>query len=211
MHRGYFLASAVLAALLSIGCGGGSGDGAHQDVPAGHLAVFPSSLSFGQVQVGEQVTKAATLKAGEGYSVSGITFPFTVAAGQSVSFKVTFAPQKSGSTKGNITFATDATNLTTESFNASAFETNSPDSSGSHKVTLAWHPSNANAIAYNIYRGVRSQGPFAKLNSTPHTAPAFTDASVDGGQTYFYVTTALNKRGKESKPSNQVEVTIPNS
>jgi Abnormal spindle-like microcephaly-assoc'd, ASPM-SPD-2-Hydin len=224
MHRGYFLASAVLAALLSIGCGGGSGDGAHQDVPAGHLAVFPSSLSFGQVQVGEQVTKAATLKAGnariavrsadwsgEGYSVSGITFPFTVAAGQSVSFKVTFAPQKSGSTKGNITFATDATNLTTESFNASAFETNSPDSSGSHKVTLAWHPSNANAIAYNIYRGVRSQGPFAKLNSTPHTAPTFTDASVDGGQTYFYVTTALNKRGKESKPSNQVEVTIPNS
>lgn len=54
-------------------------------------------------------------------------------------------------------------------------------------------------------------GTYAKINTSPHPNPTFTDASVQGGQTYFYTTTAVNKHGKESKHSNRVEVTIPNS
>jgi fibronectin type 3 domain-containing protein len=58
---------------------------------------------------------------------------------------------------------------------------------------------------------VASEGPFAKINSAPHPKATFTDAGVASGKTYFYVTTAVNQKGHESKFSNQVRVTIPNS
>ncbi len=183
----------IMTAAISVGCGGGSGT--HQDVPAGQLVVSPSSLDFGKVAVGDKATKTGTLKAGnsrvtvtsadwsgEGYSVSGIAFPLTVAAGQSVSFTVTFAPQKGGSSSGNISFLSDASNSPNrEAFSASGIQAAAPT------------------------------GPFTKINPDPRPNPTFTDASVQGGGTYFYVTTALNKLGKESKFSNQVQVTIPNS
>ena len=111
----------ILPIAISIGCGGGRG--AHQDVPAGQLVVSPSTLDFGKVAVGDKAAKTGTLSAGnaritvtsadwsgEGYTVSGVTFPVTIAAGQSVSFNVTFAPQKSGSSSGNIRFLSDASN-----------------------------------------------------------------------------------------------------
>ncbi len=217
MHGTCLLGLVILTAAISVGCGGGSGT--HQDVPAGQLAVSPSSLDFGKVAVGDKATKTGTLKAGnsrvtvtsadwsgEGYSVSGIAFPLTVAAGQSVSFTVTFAPQKGGSSSGNISFLSDASN----SPNREAFSASGIQAAG-HSVTLSWTPSKSSTIGYNIYRGVAPTGPFTKINPDPRPNPTFTDASVQGGGTYFYVTTALNKLGKESKFSNQVQVTIPNS
>ena len=207
----------ILPIAISIGCGGGRG--AHQDVPAGQLVVSPSTLDFGKVAVGDKAAKTGTLSAGnaritvtsadwsgEGYSVSGVTFPVTIAAGQSVSFNVTFAPQKSGSSSGNIRFLSDASN----SPNAAAFSANGVQAEA-HSVTLSWSPSNSNTVGYNIYRGTTSEGPYSKINSSPQPKATFTDGLVQGGQTYFYVTTALNQHGKESKPSNQVQVTIPNS
>jgi hypothetical protein len=207
----------ILTIAISIGCGGGRGT--HQDVAAGQLFVSPSTLDFGKVAVGQEATKTGTLRAGnaritvtsadwsgEGYSVSGVTFPVTVAAGQSVPFKVTFAPQKGGSSSGNISFLSDASN----SPHAEALNANGTKAAA-HSVTLSWLASNSNAIAYNIYRGMQPKGPYSKINSSPQPKATFTDGSVQGGQTYFYVTTALNKHGKESKPSNQVQVTIPSS
>jgi fibronectin type 3 domain-containing protein len=82
--------------------------------------------------------------------------------------------------------------------------------SGRHSVTLAWAPTAA-AVGYNIYRGPAENGPFAKMNASPHPKSTFTDASVSGGQTYFYRTTSVNKGGRESNYSNQVRVEIPNS
>ncbi len=217
MRGTYLLGLVILTAAISVGCGGGSGT--HQDVPAGQLVVSPSSLDFGKVAVGHKVTKTGTIRAGnaritvasadwsgEGYSVSGIAFPVTVAAGQSVSFKVTFAPQKGGSSSGNISFVSDASNSPL----AEAFSANGTQS-GAHSVTLSWLANASDVVGYNIYRGVQSKGPYTKINSDPHPNATFTDGSVQSGQTYFYVTTALNKHGKESKPSNQVQVTIPNS
>ncbi len=88
MRGEHYLALVILAGALSVGCGGGSSS--HQDVPAGQLIVAPASLNFGNVVVGQHATKTATLKAGnagiavtsadwkgEGYSVSGISFPIT--------------------------------------------------------------------------------------------------------------------------------------
>jgi fibronectin type 3 domain-containing protein len=131
-----------------------------------------------------------------------------VAAGQSIPFKVTFAPQKGGISSGNITFLSDASNSPhAEGLSANGAQTQAE----AHSVTLSWRASKSNTIGYNIYRGVSSTGPYSKINSSPHPKATFTDASVQRGQTYFYVTTALNKNGEESRRSNQIQVTIPNS
>jgi hypothetical protein len=213
----YLLQLAVLTTAASIGCGGGSA--VHHTVAAGQLAVSPARLNFGQVPVGQQSTVTGTITAGdssvavtsadwsgEGFSVSGITFPITVAAGQSVSFTETFAPQKPGSSVGNISFLSDASN----SPHTTPLKANATQPVG-HAVTLSWKSGSANVAGYNIYRGITAQGPFTKLNSDPHPLSSFTDGSVQAGATYFYMTTALNKSGKESKFSNPVQVTIPNS
>jgi Abnormal spindle-like microcephaly-assoc'd, ASPM-SPD-2-Hydin len=223
MHERWLTGLVILAAAISIGCGSGSVSASARAkkpvVRPGELAVTPASLSFGTVAVGQKITKAATLTAGdsrikvtsanwsgEGYSVSGIVFPVTVAAGQSVSFKVSFSPARAGSSAGNISFVSDAAN----SPHGERFSGNGTAQSRRHAVTLAWR-ANSGVAGYNIYRAATPKGPYAKINPAPQPVATFTDASVQGGQTYFYMTTAVDKKGRESKFSNLVQVTLPNS
>jgi len=214
MRGRIFLGFAILITTLSIGCGGGST--ASREVAAGDLAVSPSTLDFGQVEVGKVQHQTGTLTAGDstitvtsadwsgdGYSVSGIVFPLTVRAGQSVPFKITFSPSRSGSSAGMISFQSNAEHAVRAAFQGKG--------TSSHRVTLAWRPAASSIVGYNVYRGAASQGPFAKINSALHPKATFTDAGVASGKTYFYVTTAVNQKGHESKFSNQVRVTIPNS
>jgi fibronectin type 3 domain-containing protein len=80
-----------------------------------------------------------------------------------------------------------------------------------HQVTLSWQSASSGIAGYNIYRAAAATGPYTKLNSVPHPSATFTDSTVEGGMTYFYMATAVNKHGRESKYSNQVRVTVPNS
>ena len=213
MRGRLFLGFAFLITTVSIGCGGGSMT--KHAVAAGKLAVSPSTLDFGQVEVGKVKHQNGTLTAGDssitvtsadwsgdGYSVSGIVFPLTLRAGQSVPFKITFAPSRVGGSAGKISFQTDAQQTPQAVFHGKG--------TTSHSVTLAWRPAASSVVGYNIYRGAASQGPFAKISAL-HPKATFTDAGVASGKTYFYVTTAVNQKGHESKFSNQVRVTIPNS
>ena len=91
---------------------------------AGVIASSPASLSFGSVQVGNSSTKSEILSntggssikvsqvavSGSGYSISGVTVPFTINAGQSFTFSATFTPQASGSQTGSISVTSDASN-----------------------------------------------------------------------------------------------------
>jgi hypothetical protein len=214
MRGRLFLGLAVLITAIPIGCGGGST--ANRTVAAGELAVSPSTLDFGQVAVGKDKHQTGTLTAGDssitvtsadwsgdGYSVSGIVFPLTVRAGHSVPFKITFAPSQTGSSAGKISFQSDAEHMTQAAFKGKG--------TSSHRVTLVWHPAASSVVGYNVYRGVASQGPYAKINAALHPKATFTDAGVASGKTYFYMTTAVSQNGHESKRSNQVRVTIPNS
>ncbi len=77
-------------------------------------------------------------------------------------------------------------------------------------MDLSWIASTSTNVAgYNTYRGSGSGGPYAQLNSTPVTGTSYRDASVQPGQTYYYVTTALNADHSESAYSNQVQVAVP--
>jgi hypothetical protein len=218
--RGWSLLAAILTVAISVGCGGGGGIGAKggqtAGVPAGQVALSPVTLNFGKVPVGHSKSQAATLTAGNasitvssaewsghGYSVSGIAFPARVPAGQSLHFKVTFSPQTTGAAPGAIRFISDADNSPRAILAGSGVR--------QHQVTLSWRSARPGITGYNIYRANGAKGPYAKLNSVPHPRATFTDTTVEGGRTYFYIATAVNKHGRESKYSNQVRVIVPNS
>ena len=223
MHGRLFLGLVILTAVISVGCGGASvgssrtGDGT-TSVAAGKLAVSPRTLNFGEVAVGTAKGQSVTLTAGdasiivrsaawsgEGYSVSGIVFPTTIPAGQSAHLSVTFAPQSAGSAPGNIQFVSNAENTPQVAFSGNGMQ------EPVHSVILTWHSPAGAVIGYNVYRGTAAKGPYTKITGSPEPNVTFIDASVAGGETYFYIATAVYEDGKESKNSNQVQITIPNS
>jgi len=181
------------------------------------LTVSPPTLSFGSVNLGSSKTMNGTLTAsgssvtvssanwnGQGYAVSGISFPTTIAAGGTKSFSVTFAPQVAGSTPGSVSFVSNAPNSpTNETFSGTGTQ------AGQHSVTLSWTASTSSVAGYNLYRGTVSGGPYNKLNSSPQPGTSYTDATVVSGTTYFYVATAVDSSGNESAFSNQVGVPVP--
>jgi fibronectin type 3 domain-containing protein len=60
-----------------------------------------------------------------------------------------------------------------------------------------------------VYRGTVTGGPYTKINASLITLLTYTDTTVVSGQTYFYVTTAVDGSGNESVFSNQVQAVIP--
>ena len=184
---------------------------------ASQLAVSPTSMSFGNLVVGSSQSQNGTLTAGSsnvtissaawngaGFSLSGITFPVTVAAGQSVPFTITFAPQTSGSATGQVSFASDASN-------SSAVVTlaGGGTQATQHSVSLSWNASTSQVAGYNIYRGASSGGPYTKLNSSLISGLSFTDNNVQSGATYFYVATSVDSNDVESGYSNLATAVIP--
>jgi len=217
MHRQINLAVLSLALATLTACGGGLAATNNSPAPPpGTLTITPTTLNFGTVAVGKSKTMTGTLTAssdvtvssadwnGSGYSVNGITFPTTVAAGNSVSFGVTFSPPSSGSSTGSISFLSDAANSpATETLTGSGAQTSQ------HTVDLSWDPSSSQVAGYNIYRGTRSGGPYSRLNSALQVSTSFTDSGVQSGLTYFYVARSVDSNSQESVPSNEVSAAIP--
>ncbi len=93
-------------------------------VAPGSLSANPTSLAFGNVQVGSTGSKSETVTntggatvtisqanvTGSGYSVSGLTLPATLTASQSVTFTVKFAPASASTVSGNLSLVSDASN-----------------------------------------------------------------------------------------------------
>jgi hypothetical protein len=79
-----------------------------------------------------------------------------------------------------------------------------------HSVSVSWTASTSlNVIGYNVYRGITSGGPYTKLNSSPVTTLNYTDATVVSGETYYYVTTAVDGSGNEGAYSTQLQAVVP--
>jgi hypothetical protein len=186
--------------------------------PVAQLSASPASLSFGSTITGASGTQNVTLVntgnssvsvsqisiTGTGYSAAGFALPVTLAAGQSTSFSVTFAPTTTGSLLGNLNVTSNATNsplaISLSGSGAAAV---------SHSVTLNWTPSTSPYAGFNVYRGSLSGGPYNKVNSALISATSFIDASVASEQTYYYVATEVESTGAESAYSSEVIATIP--
>jgi hypothetical protein len=188
------------------------------------LGISSSSLSFGTVSVGSSASKTATLSAsgsdvtlksatikGSGYSVTGISFPVTIAAGQSVSFAITFAPSAAGASTGSITFASNASNSpTAATFSGTGSQSQTSNTpSTSHAVDLSWAASSSSVLGYYVYRGTQSGGPYTKLNSNPSADTSYNDTTVQAGKTYYYVVTSVGTDSVESSYSNQATAVVP--
>jgi fibronectin type 3 domain-containing protein len=78
-----------------------------------------------------------------------------------------------------------------------------------HSVTLNWNVSTSPVVGYNVYRATQPGGPYTKLNSSPIRETNYADSAVQSGQTYFYVVTAVNGNGVESRFSNKVQASVP--
>jgi hypothetical protein len=185
--------------------------------PAGQLAVNPTTLSFGNVVVGNSSQKTAQLNASgatvtvssvnvsnAAFTVSGLSFPVTIQAGQGVQFTVTFTPQSTGATSGTASFTSDAGNSPTVlSVNGTGTQ------AVQHSVVLSWTASTSpNIQGYNIYRSGTSGGPYSKISSMDPNV-SYTDSTVVSGSTYYYVTTAVDSSSEESTNSNQAQAVIP--
>ena len=185
---------------------------------SGTLAVTPSALDFGNVTVGTSKSLAGSLAASGAnvtissgnvstseFILSGITFPVTIASGNTAAFTITFTPQSSGSASATASFVSDASNSP-----SSQSLTGTGVTAPQHSVDLQWTPSNSqDVVGYNVYRGATSGGPYTKLNSALDAQTIYDDVSVSSGQTYYYVTTAVDGTGLESTYSNQVKAVIP--
>jgi hypothetical protein len=88
---------------------------------AQQISLTPSTLSFGDVSVGSSKTQTVVVKnitkrrigmfqasvSGKGYTISGISCPVDLRAGQSMSFSVTFTPPSAETDSGLVSLVTD--------------------------------------------------------------------------------------------------------
>ena len=179
----------------------------------GELTVTPATMSFGNVVDGSSAQQTGTITAREAsvtissasssspqFSLGGLAFPLTLEVGQSASFTMSFAPQNTGSISGTLSFVSNAASAKTVALAGTGMQP--------YSVQLIWDASSSPVVGYNVYRGGKTGGPYGKISSLdPSTS--YTDNAVASGQTYYYVTTAVNSGGQESTYSNQVTAQIP--
>ena len=184
----------------------------------GQLAITPSSLNFGAIAVGSKQTQSVNLQANSGpvtvasativgtqFVVSGISFPLSLSTGQSKSFSITFSPQASGVASSLMTFASGVWSSSTLPMSGSGVAAPTQ-----HSVALSWNPStSSNVVGYYVYRGSQPGGAYSKINSSLASGTGYTDFAVLGGQTYYYVVTAVDITGAESGYSSSVNAVIP--
>jgi hypothetical protein len=182
-------------------------------VAAPALTLIPTSINFGNVPVGQTPTQSVKLTnsgnatltvsqatiTGSEFSMTGLTLPLSLGAGQSTYFTVQFSPTAAGSAAGNVSLVSNDPNS----------PTNMALSGTSHWVSLNWTASTSTVVGYYVYRGTQSGGPYTQLNSTPVTTTTFDDSTVTSGQTYYYVVTAVDSNNVQSVYSNQVVAAVP--
>ncbi len=181
----------------------------------GQLSVAPSPLKFGSVNVGSTAAQSFNLTAtgasvkvtsvsssNSSFTISGPSFPLTIAAGKTTAVDVVFSPSKSGSASATLTLNSNADDSkATESLSGTGVVPQ-------YSVDLSWLSSNSPVAGYNVYRGT-AKGKYSKVNGKLDSSTTFTDATVASGSTYYYAVTAVSSSGEESAYSSPLEVAVP--
>lgn len=182
------------------------------------LTLSATSLAFGKVNPGSSSTQTVTLtnagnsnvtvsqitESGNGFTLSGVSTPVTLTAGQSTTFGVIFNPSTSGSSSGNVTVASTAAGYPKAIALAGTGVQPVP-----YTVGLNWNPSTSSVVGYNVYRSTLNGSGYTRLNPGLLASLNYNDATVQSGMTYYYVVTAVDASGDESVNSNQATAVIP--
>jgi hypothetical protein len=187
--------------------------------PAASLS--PTSLAFGNQQPIDVTSSAQTVTLSNtgnaALSITSLaltgtnagdfdqsnTCPSSLAAGDNCTIVVFFTPSIAG---------TEAASLSITDTASGSPQTVALSGAGIHDVILSWTASTTSGVVgYNVYRGTTSGGPYpTELNSSPINGTAYTDATVQAGQTYYYVVTAVASNDvTQSADSTQVSATVP--
>jgi hypothetical protein len=181
------------------------------------LTVFPSTLSFGNVTVGKSASLTATLSASDGdvtissdqldsseFSLVGPNLPVTIPSGGSIHATLRFTPNQSGAASAKVAYLSNAVFATTVQGLAGTGV-----ATGSHRADLTWQEGDTRVVGYNVYRGRVHGGPYQRINTALEASTNYTDFTVVAGYTYYYVTTGVDRFGKESPHSNEARAVIP--
>lgn len=184
------------------------------------LTAGPASLSFGTVASGKTASQTLTLTntgndkvnitkvtvSGAGFTMTGWSSPVNLDSTQSLTLDVMFDSTTTGSHSGTLTVASTASGSITVPLSGTV----GAEAPAAHSVGLSWDASTTASIAgYNVYRGGSQSGPFSRLNGSLVSGLNYTDGTVVGGDTYYYVTTAVDSHGDESPYSNWAKAIIP--
>jgi hypothetical protein len=149
---------------------------------------------------------AATIK-GTGFTMSGVTTPLTLAAGQTATLDLEFDPTAAGADTGTVTISSNATSGATATIGLSG-----TGSSTAYRVELNWAApttSSAAVTGYHIYRAPSGSTSYHLLNTAMNTPTTYTDTTVQSGTTYTYEVMSVDAAGAQSAPSNVYSATIP--
>jgi len=97
-------------------------------VDAGTLTASPTSMSFGNIQIGHNQSQTETLKntggqnltvstatfSGSGFSSTGLTLPLTLTPNQSATFSVVFAPTTAGAANSTLSLGISGSSTTVD-------------------------------------------------------------------------------------------------
>jgi Abnormal spindle-like microcephaly-assoc'd, ASPM-SPD-2-Hydin/Protein of unknown function (DUF1573) len=180
------------------------------------LSVNPTSVSFGNVNVGSSASRSVTVTntgnsnvaisqeslTGANLSLSGAS-AVTLSPSQSVTLTVQYSPTTAVATAGTLAIVSNATGSP-----ASIPVSGTGVAQTQHTVALSWNASTS-ATGYNVYRSATSGSGYARVNSGVDGSLSYSDTSVQNGQIYYYVTTAVDASGQESAYSTEVSAVIP--
>lgn len=184
------------------------------------LTLGSTSVAFGSVSLNTPATQSVLVTSsgsapltisgaavtGTGFSMSGMTTPTTLAAGQAATLNVQFDPTAAGADSGTLTLTTNAGSSTIGLSGTGASAANG------YQVSLSWQApgSSSDPVAgYKVYRATGSSGSYQLLTSSATTATDYTDSTVTSGTTYTYEVMSVDSSGTQSSPSNVYSATIP--
>ena len=80
-----------------------------------------------------------------------------------------------------------------------------------HSVRLNWAPGGPlSTNGYRLYRATSVAGPYELINPTSLVLEtSYMDTHVSAGQTYYYISKAVDSEGVESSPSEPITVHVP--
>lgn len=183
------------------------------------LSINTTSIAFGNVPVNATMTQSVELTAsgplpitvaaatiqGAGFSMTGATFPLTLAVGESATIEVTFDPATAGSSTGQMLIASTAITSGTAVVSLSG-------TGELIEVNLTWDAptSSPDPVAgYNVYRALSGSYSYQQINPSIVTQTSYVDLTVGAGQTYDYIVESVDASGVTSAPSNMASATLP--
>jgi hypothetical protein len=213
-----------------------SGSYTFSGLPNGNYVVTPSRTGYtfsptsqtatvnGQNVTGVNFTDSG--QTGQTFSISGTISPTAGGSGATLTLSGAISATTTANSSGSYTFGglPDGSYSVTPSHAGYTFSpANQSVTINAANVTginfnaqlplvaiLSWTASTPGSVSgYNVYRSTVSGTSYSKINSSLVTGLTYTDSTVQSGQTYYFVTTAVGPDGNESLDSNEAKAVVP--